>query len=76
MSDGSWGDGRWGHLHIIDISDLSNIREISTFKIPESDQPGWPKRFPLCLQLEVQGDLVYSTWFDGGMYVVDISDPS
>ena len=75
VSDGSWGDGRWGYLHIIDISDLSNIREISTFKIPESNQPGWPESWPLCLQLEVQGDLVYSTWFDGGMYVVDISDP-
>ena len=76
VSDGSWGAGRWGHLHIIDISDLSNIREISTFKIPESDQPSFRDGWPLCLQLEVQGDLVYSTWVTGGIYVVDISDSS
>jgi hypothetical protein len=76
VSDGSWGDGRWGHLHIIDISDLSNIREISTFKILESDQPTSSGYWPLCLQLEVQGDMVYSTWTSGGMYVVDISDPT
>ena len=87
VGDGSWGveplAGNWGHLHIIDISDLSNIREISTFKIPESDEPAvgeklydtlekwWPT-----LQFEVQGDLVFSTWLSGGLYVVDISDPA
>jgi len=76
VSDGSWGNGRWGHLHIIDISDLFNIREISTFKIPESDQPTSNGYWPLCLQLEVQGDMVYSTWTSGGMYVVDISVPT
>ena len=76
VSDGSWMAGRYGHLHIINISDLSNIREISTFKIPESDQPTSSGYWPLCLQLEVQGDMVYSTWVSGGMYVVDISDPS
>jgi len=76
VSDGSWMAGRYGHLHIINISDLSNIREISTFKIPESDQPTSSGYWPLCLQLEVQGDMVYSTWTSGGMYVVDISDPA
>lgn len=76
VSDGSWMAGRYGHLHIIDISDLSDIREISTFKIPESDQPARSGYWPLCLQLEVQGDMVYSTWTSGGMYVVDISDPA
>ena len=76
LSDGSWQSGRWGYLHIIDTSDLSDIREISTFKLPESDQPRGDDFYPLCVEIEVQGDLVYSTWYNAGLHVVDISDPA
>lgn len=37
FADGSWDEGRSSRLHVLDISDLSSIREISTVAFPESD---------------------------------------
>ena len=70
--DGSWEHGRESRLHILDISDLSAIREIST--VDFDDKPlrerGWAH------DLEIRGDLVYSTWLKGGVQVIDITDPA
>ncbi|MFQ5874170.1 MAG: LVIVD repeat-containing protein [Dehalococcoidia bacterium] len=83
FADGSWGIdsepcGHHGRLHVLDISDLSAIRELSTFKIAESDAcftTGTEQHYQ-ATDIAVKGDLVYSTWLKGGLHVIDISDPT
>ena len=71
FADGSWERGRQSELHILDISDLSAIREISTIECH-------PSVFRSCWahDLVIKGNLVYSTWERGGVQATDISDPS
>jgi len=84
LADGSWGGtsepcGHHGRLHILDISDLSSIRELSTFKIAESDtcfEKTRPSQHYQATEIVVKGNLVYSTWLNGGLHVIDISDPA
>ena len=83
LADGRWqnnSDGCSGHgrLHFLDISDLSAIRELSTFKIAESDTCFTKGDAPFyqATDIAVKGDLIYSTWLKGGLHVIDISDPS
>ena len=74
--DGSWDDGRSSRLHILDISDLSSIREISTVAFLESDTHQRGQREFWAHDLAIVGDLVYSTWLGGGVQAIDISDPT
>ena len=79
LAESSWECGSWGHLRILDIGELSDIHEVATFAIPEADScvrtldnieiPYWPA------DVEVRGNLVYSTWLSAGLRVIDISDP-
>ena len=76
FADGSWEGGRSSRLHILDISDLSSIREISTVAFPESDTHQRGQRWYWAHDLAIRGNLVYSTWMDGGVQLIDISDPA
>ena len=73
VADHSWKPGKCGILTILDISDLSTIHEISTFALPESD--AFQGCAVIATDLVVEGNLIYSTWGNGGMRVVDFSDP-
>ena len=74
--DGSWDDGRSSRLHILDISDLGSIREISTVAFPESDTHRRGQKWFWAHDLAIKGNLVYSTWLGGGVQAIDISDPA
>ena len=71
FADGNWEHGRESRLHILDISDLSSILEISTI---EFDAGG--RREYWAHDLAIRGNLVYSTWGGGGVQAIDISDPA
>ena len=77
FADGNWDCGRASRLHVLDTSDLSAIREVSTIAFPESDvcRRG-PANWYWAHDLAINGDLVYSTWQGGGLLVTDISDPA
>ena len=76
FADGSWDEGRSSRLHVLDISDLSSIREISTVAFPESDTHQRGQKWFWAHDLAIVGDLVYSTWLGGGVQAIDISDPA
>ena len=62
FADGSWERGRQSRLHILDTSDLSAIREISTIEChPSVSRSCWAH------DLVIKGSLVYSTWSRGGL---------
>ena len=75
-------DHRHGQPHaglwLFDITDLDDIRPLSTFHVSEMDSP-WsrgPGRFGMHqFQEHIDDHLVYCAWFAGGLRIVDISDP-
>ena len=72
FADGNWQHGRESRLHILDISDLASIREISTVDFDDAvGREGYWAH-----DLAIKGDLVYSTWQRGGLQVIDITDPT
>ena len=76
-------DHRHGQPHagpwLFDVTDLDDIKPLSTFHVSELDSP-WsrsPGRFGLHqFQEHIDDNLVYCAWFSGGLRIVDISDPS
>jgi hypothetical protein len=64
-------------LWVFDVSDLADIRPLSTFHVSEMDSP-WSRtgRFGAHqFQEYLSGTLVYVTWFSGGLRIVDVADP-
>ena len=77
FADGSWEEGRDSRLHILDISDLSSIREVSTVAFPEHRNLWpWSGRWSWAHDVAIRGNLVYSTWLEGGVQLIDVSDPA
>ena len=68
FADGSWERGRQSRLHLLDISDLSAIHEVSTFG--KTGTSYWAH------DLAIRDNIVYSTWRRGGVQAIDISDPA
>lgn len=69
-----------GCLWVFDVSDFANIQPLSIFQVSELDSP-WsraaPGRFGAHQFLErMRDNLVYCTWFAGGLRIVDVSDPT
>ena len=66
-------------LWLFDVTDLDDIKPLSTFHVSELDSP-WaraPGRFGLHqFQEHIDNNLVYCAWFAGGLRIVDISDPT
>ncbi len=66
--------GMW----VFDVSDLANIRPLSMFHLSEMDSPyaRAPGRFGAHQFQEHMSDTrLYTSWFGGGLRVVDIADP-
>jgi hypothetical protein len=66
----------WGYLRLFDITDPANPKPLSTFATPnttdENAEPGmWTVHNP-----EIDGDLLYASWYSDGVRVIDIADPS
>lgn len=65
-------------LWIFDVSDLGDIKPLSTFHVSEMDSP-WsraPGRFGAHqFQEHMRDTRLYIAWFSGGLRVVDIADP-
>ena len=82
LADHSWGLGdseneKCGILHILDTSNPAAIQEISTFELWQSSSSctGNGNWF-IATDLAIRGNLVHSTWLDGGVRTIDISDPT
>ena len=84
LADHSWGLGgseneKCGILHILDTSNPAAINEISTFELPRSSSPSdctGNGNWVIATDLVIRGNLVYSTWLQGGVRAIDISDPT
>ena len=68
-----------GFLWVFDVTDLADIRPLSTFQVSEMDSP-WSRSSPRFgahqFREKLDSSLVYLTWFSGGLRIVDLADPS
>jgi hypothetical protein len=68
-----------GFVWLVDVSDVTDIKPISTFQVSELDSPYARAggRFGAHQFQEHLGsdNLVFATWFAGGLRVIDISSP-
>ncbi|MGQ7793861.1 LVIVD repeat-containing protein [Faunimonas sp. B44] len=67
-----------GFMWILDVTDLSAIKAVSTFTVSELDSPfsGRGGRFGAHQYREkLDSTLVYATWFAGGLRIVDVKNP-
>lgn len=54
-----------GQLHVVDVSDLSDPREIATYKIPgETPHNFW---------LDEENEILYAAWYTRGVRALDVS---
>ena len=67
-----------GFIWVFDVSNLADIRPLSTFQLSEMESP-WSRsgaRFGAHQYQEHLDDtLVYSVWFAGGLRILDVADP-
>ncbi len=56
-------DGPRGYIHVVDVSDIENPREVAEFRLPEAGSHN----------LWVEDDLLYVAYYQGGLRIVDVS---
>ena len=78
FADGSGPCRGKAALRILDVSDPNSIHEVSVFELPGSNRCYlWGRgNVGEATDMVVKGNLVYSTWMEGGLRVIDISDPA
>lgn len=69
----------WGHVRIVDISDVSSPRVAGEYRLPEND-PGCAADAPYVAytahNATATEDIAFVTWYAGGLHAIDISDPA
>ena len=68
LLDGTWEQGQEGEVHLFNVSDPSNIRRAGRFDTQDN--------LGMAVDVAVRGDRVYTTWLNGAVVVLDISNPS
>ena len=61
--NGRPGDGSRGFVHVLDMEDLENPREVARYEVPEAGAHN----------LWVENDKMYVAYYQGGLRVVDVS---
>ena len=56
-------EGPRGYIHVVDVSDIENPREVAEFRLPEAGSHN----------LWVEDDLLYIAYYQGGLRIVDVS---
>ena len=56
-------EGPRGYIHVVDVSDIENPREVAEYRLPEAGSHN----------LWVEDDLLYIAYYQGGLRIVDIS---
>ncbi len=61
--NGHPGDGSRGFVHVIDLEDPENLREVARYEVPEAGAHN----------LWIEDDAMYVAYYQGGLRVVDVS---
>jgi hypothetical protein len=67
----------FGYMRVWDFSNLSNIRQIGSYKTPRSLGPEDQAAGDFVIHNNLLvGDTLYASWYSDGVRVVDVSDPA
>jgi hypothetical protein len=72
------GEGGPGSVHLYDVSDPPNPTKVSELLPPTTDDPSYSNRgnWTTSHNFEFRDGLAYTSWYNGGVRLHDISDPS
>jgi hypothetical protein len=66
----------WGYLRLFDITDPANLKPLSTFATRNTTDENAERGLWTVHNPEIDGDLLYASWYSDGVRVIDITDPS
>ena len=75
---GDDGSGGPGSVHLYDVSDPQNPTKLSALLPPETDDPSFSNEgnWTTSHNFEFRDGLSYTSWYNGGVRLHDISDPT
>ena len=75
---GGDGTGGPGSVHLYDVSDPANPTKLSALSPPKTDNPGISNEgdWTTSHNFEFRDGLSYTSWYNGGVRLHDISEPS
>lgn len=65
-----------GGIELYDITDLAAPQQLAAIEPPESPDPSRNGIWTSAHNFELSDDRLYSSWYDGGITIHDISDPA
>jgi len=79
----SWGietsdgyDGGPGGVELYDLADPSDPTHLATIEPPETPEPTPGGVWTTSHNFELRGDRLYTSWYEGGVKLHDVSDPA
>jgi hypothetical protein len=72
----SGGQGGPGGIELWDISDSKNPEQLTTIEAPASSDPSIGGTWTTSHNFDIVGDRLFSSWYQGGVKIHDISDPA
>ncbi len=67
----------WGHLRLFDITNPARPIALSTFATPNTRAPNSREGAIYSVHnAEIDGNLMYAAWYNDGVRVIDIADPT
>jgi hypothetical protein len=70
------GRGTPGELELWDVSDLGDPTRLSSIEPPPSPDPSVGGTWTTSHNFDIVGDRLFSSWYQGGVKIHDISDPA
>lgn len=70
------GRGGPGGIHLYDVSTPAEPREVATITPPRADDETREGTWTTSHNFELANDRLYSSWYQGGIRVFDLSEPS
>ncbi len=69
-------DGGPGSVYLYDVSDPEAATQVAEIPPPPTDDPTYGGVWTTSHNFEFRGDLLFTSWYAGGVKVHDVSDPS
>ncbi|MFC6731574.1 LVIVD repeat-containing protein [Haladaptatus sp. DYSN1] len=63
-------------IELFDISDMANPEPLAMLEPPEVDDASFQGTWTTSHNFDIVGDRLYSSWYQGGVKIHDISDPA
>jgi hypothetical protein len=70
------GEGGPGGVELWDVSDETNPTRLSTIDAPATSKPRQQGTWTTSHNLDLVGDRLFTSWYQGGVKIHDVSDPA